>query len=139
MSDLGLESVWGFSGRLRYDADFLAVPVSFIADYAWANLKGHTNNYEGLSVAGLPANGSEVDSKFDFSLLSFIADIDASPALNAVGYDYPLQVGPRLSYVVYGSSFSWEQVNPVGPSESKSRSFGMPGIGLWACLNPLRI
>ncbi len=134
MSDLGLNSVWGWSGRFRYDANIMEFPIQFVADYSWANMKGSVESYSGPTGAGRPTFGAAVSSKFDFSLLSFMADVDASPALSGGGFGYPLEVGPRLSYTTYISQFSWEETAGVN-SSSRSRSFGMPGIGIWACLN----
>jgi hypothetical protein len=136
MSDLGLDSAFNYAGRLRYQWNVMELPVNFVFDYSYADIKGHVSNYQGDVIGTLtPAANSEVDSRLKYTLLAFNAEIDASPSLDLTGYDYPLEVGPKLSYVVYQSSFRWSQVDPVGPSEDRSRSFGMPGIGIWACLN----
>lgn len=134
MSDLGLNSVWGWSGRIRYNTDVMDLPVSFVADYSSAKMKGSVGSYSGPTGVDRPTWGQPVSSKFDLALLSFMAELDASPAFGS-DYATPLKVGPWIGYTVYMTDFSWWQTSAPYPSSSRSRSFGMPGIGVWACLN----
>jgi hypothetical protein len=96
-------------------------------------MSGSVQRYAGYVGPGFPFPNRPIDTVFRLALLSLIADMEAPPALDLAGYTSGIRMGPRLSYLVYMTDFSWVQptVTPPFNRSARSRSFGMPGIGFW--------
>lgn len=141
LSDLGLDSALGKSGRAKYVFSDLPIGVTIIGDYSWVNLTGSTSSYAG-NVGNLdsnqPRNGAAVDSTFNVAMASLLADFDLTPILPNFGL--PIRMGPRIGWVQYISQFDWEETDQVSPRETHaSKSYGMGSVGFWGLIDLARL